>query len=244
VVLIVLTCMLAARANRSVDEIFSGASAITERVEEGTGQALERLAELRENVTKGQERWREGVEQVGERLTGDPERLAELRTRLAPLREWLALADGVGELVEVVEELLRSFGVLVGAEELVVGRLVLAVKQGRDRIAEATLAVGEIETALDVIRESPEAKEIQGKVDTAFVRVDGILEEIQGSVESFEELLGELAQSLDSLSAKIRGRIRLFTGIAIGFLGWQTAAQVCLCFVGWRMWGDGEIHES
>lgn len=238
IALIVATWGFASRANDAVENLFDRASSLTANVGTGVRRVSSQIETLEGNLAEGRDRWTGAVERLSEEvLPIDSEWISAVRSHLESLNEWLDLVDALRELVVVLEDSLRSFGILMSAEESAVDKIVAGVKEGRSQIEQATVAVDEIEAAIESIRTDPRDVEVSGKVMKAFDRIDGVLVTLEGRVGAIESGIGDLDQSLKNLSKRIRGRIRLFAGIATVFFAWQVAAQTCLVVIGWRLRG-------
>ncbi len=239
IALIVATWILSSRANDAVENLFDGASTLTTNIGAGVRRASTQIESLQGNLAEGRDRWKGAAGRLSEEvLPIDPEWISAVRSRLESLNEWLALVEALRELAAVLEDSLRSFGILINAEDSAVDKIVAGVKEGRSQIEQATIAVDEIEAAIESIRTDPQKGEVTGKVVKAFDRIDGVLVTLEGHVGAVESGIADLDQSLKDLSKRIRGRIRLAAGIATVFFVWQAAAQICLLIIGWRLRGS------
>tara|TARA_R110000850_G_scaffold225641_3_gene351010 strand:- start:463 stop:1266 length:804 start_codon:yes stop_codon:yes gene_type:complete len=222
------------KANESLDHVFNSASKITQRIHSGTQATTGLIEEFQSEVVALQLSLETAVEKASEQITGNPASVEELSARLQPLREWLALSEGVGELIEVVEGSLESTGVLIGSDLPTLEKLLVTTQKGRAQIAEASLALTEIEASLTSIRDPGAGKNSPGKVKSVFQQASAALDRLNTASTDFSAALDEVDDSMATVAQKIRKKIRLIALISSVFLVWQLAAQCCLAKAGWK----------
>ncbi|MEM9017129.1 MAG: hypothetical protein AAGC68_08940 [Verrucomicrobiota bacterium] len=238
--LIIVTWVFAGKATRIVDEFFDGTAQITSRIEDGADRAATRLGELYSKVEGAQDRWNktEGKTHPFE----DAAWVEEIRIRIESIREWIALANAIGELITLVKETSQSFGILLQEEDSAIDKIVTSVYGGRARLEEARRSVEEIESALQGVRSDPEATadgngNIRKRVENAFSRINTSLETLTAGINSFGLEIAAMDHALQELSSQIRQRINLGAWVVTLFFFWQAAAQLSLLVIGWKLRG-------